>query len=202
MGSAVELRVVEHRLSRGESAQLGPLPRVVYNVDDNSARFATAPVSIDGPVHTLSFELVPSPSGAALLSAALGPSNEDVLMRCDRVDFPPGGVAYLHTHQGPGIRVLLHGAIRIDTAGDSHSYGPFQAWFEPGTEPVFAAASETEPTAFVRCMILPVRLRGQSSIRYVREEDAAKPKSQRYTVFIDEPLVQAAEAQSCWRTVR
>ena len=25
----------------------------------------------------------------------------DYLMRCDRVDFPPGGVAFTHTHQGP-----------------------------------------------------------------------------------------------------
>ena len=99
-----------------------------------------------------------------------------------------GGVAYLHTHQGPGIRVLLHGSIRIDTAGQSNRYGPLEAWFEPGPEPVFAATSETEPTAFVRCMVLPARLRGQSSIRYVREEDAAKPKPQRYTVFVDEPL--------------
>ena len=36
-------------------------------------------------------------------------------------------------------------------------YGPLEAWFEPGPEPVFAAASETEPTAFVRCMVLPGR---------------------------------------------
>jgi quercetin dioxygenase-like cupin family protein len=193
---ALELQVVEHRLSDGESAPLGPLPRVVYNVDDNSARFSTASVNVDGPVHALSFELVPSGSGAALLSAALEPvSEEETLMRCDRVDFPPGGVAYLHTHQGPGIRVVLHGSIRIDTAGYSHTYGPLQAWFEPGPEPVFAAASEAEPTVFVRCMILPIRLRGQSSLRYVREEDAAKPKQQRYTVFIDEPLVRTPGAQ-------
>ena len=84
--------------------------------------------------------------------------------------------------------MLLHGSIRIDTAGTSNRYGPLEAWFEPGPEPVFAAASETEPTAFVRCMVLPGRLRGQSSIRYVRNEDAAKPKPQSYTVFVDEPL--------------
>jgi quercetin dioxygenase-like cupin family protein len=192
----MELQVVEHRLSDGESEQLAPLPRVVYDVDDNTARFSSGSVNVDGPVHAVSFELVPSGSGAALLSAVLPPgSDEEMLMRCDRVDFPPGGVAYLHTHQGPGIRVLLHGSIRIDTAGDSHAYGPLEAWFEPGPEPVFAAASETEPTAFVRCMMLPIGLRGQSSLRYVREEDAAKPKPQRYTVFVDEPLVRTAGAQ-------
>ena len=53
---------------------------------------------------------------------------------------------------------------------------------------MFAAASESEPTAFVRCMVLPARLHGKSSIRYVRAEDAEKPKPQSYTVFVDEPL--------------
>jgi quercetin dioxygenase-like cupin family protein len=118
--------------------------------------------------------------------------DQDVLLRCDRVDFPPGGVAYLHTHRGPGIRVLLHGSIRIDTDGSSHAYGPLQAWFEPGPVPVFAAASEQEATAFVRCMVLPAELRGASSIRYERPEDAGKPKAQRYQVFVDEPLVGVA----------
>jgi hypothetical protein len=32
-------------------------------------------------------------------------------MRCDRIDFPPGGIAYRHTHPGPGIRRLLFGSV-------------------------------------------------------------------------------------------
>jgi hypothetical protein len=185
----VELQVLEHRVSAGQTLRLDPTPRVVYLIDDNAARYSAGECSITGPEHALAFELVPAPSPGALLSSALEPlAGEDHLIRCDRVDFPPRGVAYLHTHQGPGIRVLLHGAIRIETAGRSERHEALQAWFEPGPEPVFAAASETEPTAFVRCMILPARLRGQSSIRYVREEDAEKRKPQQYTVFVDEPI--------------
>jgi hypothetical protein len=185
----VELQVVEHRLDGGDAVELEPASRVVYDVGRNEAHRHLGPYSLSGPAHVLSFELVPAHTTGALLSApAELPSGEPALIRCDRVDFPPGGVAYLHTHQGPGIRVLLHGSIRIDTAGRSNAYGPFEPWFEPGPEPVFAAASETEPTAFVRCMLLPGRLRGQSSIRYVRDEDAARPKPQSYTVFVDEPL--------------
>jgi quercetin dioxygenase-like cupin family protein len=185
----VLLQVVEHRLDGESTVQLEPVSRIVYDVERNEARHHRGPHSLRGPAHALSFELVPAPTPGALLSAPVAmPSGAEALIRCDRVDFPPGGVAYLHTHHGPGIRVLLHGSIRIDTAGHSHSYGPLEAWFEPGPEPVFAAASETEPTAFVRCMVLPARLRGQSSIRYVRDEDAAKPKPQSYTVFVDEPL--------------
>jgi hypothetical protein len=185
----VVLQVVEYRLADGDAAALEPALRILYHVDRNEAEHHGGVCNLSGPVHALSFELVPAHDPAALLSAAIElPSGGEALIRCDRVDFPPGGVAYLHIHQGPGIRVLLHGSIRIDTAGQSHSHGPLEAWFEPGPEPVFAAASETEPTAFVRCMVLPGRLRGQSSIRYVREEDAAKPKLQKYTVFVDEPL--------------
>jgi quercetin dioxygenase-like cupin family protein len=185
----VELQVVEHRLDDDDAVALEPASRVIYDVDRNAARRHRGGYEVRGPAHVLSFELVPAHSAAALLSAPVElPSGEQSLIRCDRVDFPPGGVAYLHTHQGPGIRVLLHGSIRVDTAGQSHSYGPLEAWFEPGPEPVFAAASETEPTAFVRCMVLPEQLHGKSSIRYVRDEDAARPKPQSYTVFVDEPL--------------
>jgi quercetin dioxygenase-like cupin family protein len=185
----MELQVVQHRLSEGDSVRLSPGPRVVYDVDDNTARYSTGSVDLHGPAHALAFELVPSASDGTLLSAELQlTDDEDRLMRCDRVDFPPGGVAYLHTHQGPGIRVLLHGSIRIDTAGESHSYGPLQAWFEPGPEPVFAATSETEPSAFVRGMLLPAEWRGRRTIRYVDPADEERPKLQRATVFLEEPI--------------
>jgi hypothetical protein len=185
----VVLQAVEQRLADGEELRLAEAPRVVYHVDRNEAEYSEDARTLGGPLHAVAFELVGEPSAEALLTAALAPTDGGRrLIRCDRVDFPPGGVAYLHTHQGPGIRVLLHGSIRIDTQGRSRTYGPFEAWFEPGPEPVFAAASDSEPTAFVRCMVLPARLHGQSSIRYVREEDAAKPKSQQYTVFVDHPV--------------
>jgi len=111
------------------------------------------------------------------------------LMRCDRVDFPPGGVAYTHTHQGPGIRCLHAGRIRIETAGSAHEYRPGEPWFETGHDPVYAATSETEPSHFIRVMILPRALQGQSSIRYVKPEDQQKPKRQSYQIFIDAPIV-------------
>ena len=109
-------------------------------------------------------------------------------MRADRVDFPPGGVAYTHTHQGPGVRVLLRGRFRVDTGGQTLVLDPGSAWFESGPDPVYAAVIGDEPASFVRVMILPARLLGQSSIQYVRDEDRARPKSQTYTVFVDAPI--------------
>jgi hypothetical protein len=110
-----------------------------------------------------------------------------LLLRGDSVAFPPGGCAYLHRHQGPGIRCLLEGGIRIDTHGRSTSYGPGGAWYETGPDAVFAQAAD-RPTRFIRVMILPVSYAGKSSVEYLNEEDKAKPKSQQYKIFADMPL--------------
>jgi hypothetical protein len=144
-----------------------------------------------------------APEGAPVAAAGFGggrtleklrqalhpwPIAEALLLRCDSVAFPPGGCAFLHTHQGPGIRCLIEGGIRIDTDGHSASYAPGGAWFEGGPEPVFAQAAADRPSRFVRVMVLPASLLGQTSIRYLREEDQAKPKSQRYKGYLDVPI--------------
>jgi hypothetical protein len=113
-----------------------------------------------------------------------------LLLRGDSVAFPPGGCAFLHTHQGPGIRCLIEGGIRIDTQGRSTSYGPGGAWFESGPAPVFAQAAD-RPTRFVRVMILPRGLLGKSSIAYVNEGDKTRPKSQQYKIFVDAAIASA-----------
>jgi len=145
--------------------------RVVYDVDRDQAHYGAA--HVDG--HALVWELTERP-------------REPTVIRCDRVDFPPGGVAYTHTHPGPGLRVLLQGRIRIETQGESHEYGPFDWWYETGPDPVFAAASETEPTAFVRVLVLPAEWAGKRTIRYVDPADEDKPKLQRAHVYFERPL--------------
>jgi hypothetical protein len=112
----------------------------------------------------------------------------ELLMRGDSVAFPPGGCAYQHRHQGPGIRCLIEGGIRIDTHGRSTSYGPGGAWYESGPDAVFAQAASDRRSRFIRVMILPRELAGKSSIQYVNEEDKAKPKSQEYKIYADAPI--------------
>jgi hypothetical protein len=114
----------------------------------------------------------------------------DLLLRGDSVAFPPGGCAYLHRHQGPGIRCLIEGGIRIDTHGRSTSYGPGGAWFESGPEAVFAQGAPDRVTRFVRVMLLPRTLLGKSSIQYVNEDDKSRPKSQSYQIFVDVPIAR------------
>jgi len=111
------------------------------------------------------------------------------LMRCDRVDFALGGEALPHRHQGGGIRWLLSGTLEL-LVGDEprRTIHPGQAWFESCREPVYAAASPDTPTSFIRCSILPRRLKGQSSIIYVDPSDATRGKPRQYTVLVDEPI--------------
>src|SRR5262252_9262372 len=117
-----------------------------------------------------------------------------LLLRGDSVAFPPGGCAYLHRHQGPGIRCLIEGGIRIDTQGHSTSYGPGSAWYESGPDPVFAQAAVDRPSRFIRAMILPRALLGKSSLQLVNEEDKSKPRAQQYKIFVDAPIeFQATE---------
>lgn len=160
--------------------------RVAYDLARDEAHAGAA--SVAG--RALVWELHEDDPAGALLSAEvdLDPAVR-WLMRCDRIDFPPGGVAYTHTHPGPGIRCLLHGSIRIETRGSSHGYGPLEAWFESGPEPVLAAASEAEETAFVRVLLLPAEWEGKRTIRYVDPADAERPKTQRATVYLESPVL-------------
>lgn len=128
-------------------------------------------------------------SSRLLIDAAmtLEPSRS-YLLRGDRVDFPPGGEALTHTHQGGGIRCLLFGGIDIHTQGTVHHYAPLEPWFEAGPDPVYAATAKNAASAFARVMILPRELLGKSSISYVNADDLNKPKNQKYQVFIDIPI--------------
>ena len=145
--------------------------RVVYDVERDEAHYGAARVDGDALV----WELEERPEG-------------DWLVRCDRVDFPPGGVAYTHTHPGPGLRVLLKGRIRIETRGSVQEYGPFESWYETGSDPVYAAASESEETAFVRVLLLPAEWEGRRTIRYIDPADEDKPKLQAARVYFERHL--------------
>ncbi len=111
------------------------------------------------------------------------------LIRCDRVDFDPGAEALPHRHRGGGIRCLLTGQLDVKLAnGPFRTMRPGDAWFESGKEPVHAVASRKEATSFIRVSVLPLAIRGKSSIMYVSPEDAARSKPRRYTVFVDDPI--------------
>jgi len=199
------LRLTWDRLAPGGRLTLPALNRVLYvldgalaldgvQVDANEARHDTRACSViagSAGATVLRYELVRAgtPSPAALLehTLRLDPS-ADYLMRCDRVDFDPGGEAMPHRHQGGGIRCLIAGALELRVEGEpDRTIAPGQAWFESGREVVHARASSTEPTSFIRCAILPRAIRGRTSIMYADPVHAVV-KPRRYTVFVDVPI--------------
>jgi hypothetical protein len=186
------MQLFQHRLAGGETVTLEAAARIVYSVARNQARFTRGPLVLgagDGGGHLLRWELSADAQLESQLSATLSlDDGGSYLMRCDRVELPPGGTAYLHTHRGPGIRCLVEGRFRVQSNGFGQTVEPFGAWFENGCDPVEAHAVSDCPAAFVRVMVLPAELRGQSSIRYVRDSDRERPKPQRYQVFVDEPI--------------
>jgi quercetin dioxygenase-like cupin family protein len=195
------LRLTEDRLGPGARLRLGATPRVLYT-GERGAILCTGAVVLGVAVETsmLRFELLratePATSAVGkidwrqLLEHAieLDPAHS-WLMRCDRVDFAPGGVALPHGHRGGGIRCLLTGTLEV-TIGDGppRLMRPGDAWFESGREPVLAKASADTPTAFVRVSVLPSEIRGQSSIVYVDPADATRGRPRQYTVYVDEPV--------------
>jgi quercetin dioxygenase-like cupin family protein len=163
--------------------------RVVYDVAADRAFFGTATVEGHALVWQLDRE---EPEGALLSCPVRLGLDGNWIVRCDRVDFPKGGVAWTHTHPGPGIRYLLHGELEVRTEGRSALYGPGGAWFEPGPEPVYAEASAHAETAFVRVMLLPQEWVGKRTIRYVSPEDDDRPKLQTATVFCEHEVTLSA----------
>jgi hypothetical protein len=207
------LRLYEDVLSSAETIEflLPPLPRFIFVVHGSAtiggeAVAEGASWQVEGAalvkpgaggVTCWRWELARGDQGSTMACAPGMASHEkltayletlpkgDLLMRGDSVAFPPGGCAYKHCHQGPGIRCMIEGGIRIDTHGRSTSYGVGSAWYETGPDPVFAQAAMDRPSRFIRVMILPRALTGKSSIQYLNEDDKAKPKTQSYKIYAD-----------------
>jgi quercetin dioxygenase-like cupin family protein len=203
---AYSLRLIEDRLPAGAAAPPPRAPRVLYVVSGALlGDAATDPVPAVGPAQLAAHagpagavlyrvELVrqppPAAGGRVLLEHPIDLADgAGWLMRCDRVDFDPGGIAPPHRHRGGGIRCLLRGRLEVTVAeGAPHTVAPGEAWFESGREPVLAVSAAEAETSFIRFSIQPAAIRGQSSILYVDPADATRGRPRRYTVYVDEPI--------------
>jgi quercetin dioxygenase-like cupin family protein len=205
---AYSLRLIEDHLSAGAAApapQAGA-PRVLYAVSGALVGGEAAePVPAVGPADRAAHagpegallyrvELVRQPpppaGGRVLLEHPIDLADGAAwLMRCDRVDFEPGGVAPPHRHRGGGIRCLLRGRLEVTVGeGAPRTVRPGEAWFESGREPVLAVSAPEAETSFIRFSIQPAEIRGRSSILYVNPADAGRGRPRRYTVYVDEPI--------------
>ncbi len=115
-------------------------------------------------------------------------SEPKAVLRLDRVDFPPGAVAYRHTHPGGGLRYLTSGALTLDATGNIHQYSAGDAWFEDANSPVMATADETQDSQFIRMMLLPMQCKAKSTFIHINKEDEKKPRLQSNIRFFDEVI--------------
>jgi len=169
---------------RPEGVETEPGSRVVYDLERNEAHHGATRVNGSALV----WELGGDAEDAALVVDVELEEGTEWIVRCDRVDFPPGGVAYRHVHPGPGIRRMLFGSLTIDTSHSKETFRAGQAWFEGIDEPVLATATPDEDTAFVRVLLLPTEWAGKRTIRYLDPADEQRPRLQRATVLLEEPL--------------
>jgi hypothetical protein len=207
------LRLYEDRLPAAGRLRLPALNRVLYarrsaisvasgaddaRVAEGQAWHGAGACEVaagDAGAAVLRYELIrgTAPAGGdakVLLEHAIDlDPRAEYLIRADRVDFVPGGVALPHRHRGGGIRCLIAGALEV-TVGDAPARGVTSggAWFESGREPVLAVASKDEDTSFIRVAILPREIRGRTSIMYVNPADAERGRPRTYTIFVDEPI--------------
>ncbi|MEU1980829.1 hypothetical protein [Nocardia sp. NPDC019395] len=157
-------------------------------VDSIIWRWELAGAASDEAAHTL--RSAPQTTSELKLTATFELDDRYTwLMRCDTVTFPPGGIAWTHLHQGPGIRITRSGEITIETEGTTKVHGPGSAWAEKGVVPVYAPTTEKDGTTFVRCFLLPKQNMGASSIRFVHPEDNEKINTQKYRVLMERVIV-------------
>ena len=109
-------------------------------------------------------------------------------MRCDRVDFPLGGVAYRHTHPGPGIRYLLHGGLEIETRGARPRLRARRRLVRERARSGRGARLGAPETAFVRVLRAARRVGGKADDPLRRPADDELPKLQRATIHCEHAL--------------
>ena len=117
--------------------------RVVYDVGAGRGA-ARARRGSDG--HALVWELGRRAARARLAAEVELDPGDGWLVRCDRIDFPPGGVAYRHTHPGPGSAVCSSARSGSRPTGTTAPTARSRRGSRAGRSPVLATASATEPT--------------------------------------------------------
>lgn len=146
---------------------------------------------IDGPDDSVPAEAVRMGSmlrmSREIWSLAISPGSE-WLFRLDMINNPPGIVADVHTHQGPGIRALLSGAFTCrQPSEDGSADCPGDPWWESGIEAVISTPHDTEASKFLRCMILPLGLKGRGdSAVWHRKQVRPPPGWPLWELLVDE----------------
>jgi quercetin dioxygenase-like cupin family protein len=205
----IRLALMEDVLTTGQSPSMPARPRAVFArrgpirvaeagsevvLETGQCRLFEAAMSLHGPGEAWTFELSAS-GNEIVVDEAERPRvilatlidrdpNEKVIVRADRVDFPPGAVTPKHGHKGPGIRRLIEGRLVAEIGDQVHRINAGDAWFETGIDPV-VGRNMAPTSAFVRVMVLDPALLGEPTFIPWTPEEAAKPRGTDRTPFFD-----------------
>jgi len=201
----VRLAATEDFLEPGRALALPPAARAIYmrhgaceaalpdrqlSLAEDTCALAVGAVTLRGEGELWCFELAAawneSDRARVVLAVLLDRDPAaPVLLRADRIDFPPGAVTPRHGHAGPGIRRLLHGRLFAELGNEARRIDPGQAWFETGHDPV-VGRNLVPSSAFVRGMALEPSLLGKPTFRPWTEHDATLPRGVQPRPFFDE----------------
>jgi quercetin dioxygenase-like cupin family protein len=205
----IRLALLEDVLTAGQSLPLPARPRAVFVrggpmrvvqaggevvLEAGTCQLFEAAISLHGPGEAWTFEL--SASGSQLVITAAERDRvimarlidrdpgEPVLVRADRVEFPPSVVTPKHGHKGPGIRRLIQGRLVAEIGDQVQRIDAGDAWFESGLDPV-VGLTVAPASAFVRVMVLDPALLGVSTFIPWTPEEAARPRGTDRVLFFD-----------------
>lgn len=121
-----------------------------------------------------------------LLPGEADPTGRDAVLRFERVDLRPGAATPRHTHKGSGLRVLIGGMIDALIGDAKRRLEPGDAWLEKGPgEPVLGQTHLTEPTSFVRLIVMPGELAGQDSFVHLEDGARDRPRPASYQRYFE-----------------
>ena len=187
------LSIGDSELKSGSGAYIHPDTAATHKVANNSGQAANALrfVITNNAITTDKAPYVVKPTNnrpndrqvqvEPLLCQAFNSNLQEAVLRLDQVDFPPGAIAYRHTHPGAGIRYLLDGGLQLESDHGKQYFQAGEAWFEDKNCPVKATAINSESSRFVRAMLLPPEYEDKPTLTLLNAEDANKPRLQTNT---------------------
>lgn len=185
-----------------ESGSITKNGEVIAQGDGTTINFQDQLVNVgDNPATVLRFQVVNAQAykdftttpidieRSSFFNQSFSTSWQEAILRLDQVDFPAGAVAYKHTHSGTGIRHLVKGGLTIDGEHGIQQMLPRDSWFEDVNSPVIATAIDSEPSCFIRLMLLPLEFEGLSTFKLVNAEDKHKPALQKNCRHFEKRIV-------------
>ena len=115
---------------------------------------------------------------------------EDYVMRLESIGLPPEDSLPEHKLMGPAIAALMQGELLVRHGMQSSKIGPVEAWFDNAESATSLEVKDEEPTAFIRCLLLPAVQHGEPAMRYLASlPDDAEEAKRFHKTYVDDVVI-------------